>query len=260
MTTIGVFSARADGATTVAVGLASVLAARARTLVLDLNFENPEVATLLDLDPEIGIFHLAYKAQLAPVDRSELEHLGWRDQVAVLPGISRSEDVERISDHFLSALLQTASRSFENLVIDLGRLRSAPPLTDRLLWVVSPRHLGTSALERRYWEAEWQGADWLSRTDLVFNRHDDRAFAAVDRYARNEYGLETAGTIPEAPDHWRRVEQNHSLQALNMAAAYTSDPRYAKNHGDQALPTRHAFETLAERMWTAPLAGVVGSS
>jgi len=59
MTTVGVFSARADGATSIAIGLAAVLAARARTLLIDLNLDNPEVATILDLDPEIGIFDLS---------------------------------------------------------------------------------------------------------------------------------------------------------------------------------------------------------
>ena len=69
MTVFGVFSARADGATTVAVGLAAVLASRWRTLLMDLNLENPEVATILDLDPEVGIFDLAYKAQCSGTAR-----------------------------------------------------------------------------------------------------------------------------------------------------------------------------------------------
>ena len=46
MTTLGVYSARADGATSTAIGLAAVLAARARTLLIDLNLDNPEVATV----------------------------------------------------------------------------------------------------------------------------------------------------------------------------------------------------------------------
>ena len=125
MTTFGVFSARADGATTVAIGLAAVLAAKARTLLIDLNLDNPEVATILDLDPEVGIFDLAYKAQLAPVDRDELEtHTGLRDRIAVLPGITEQDDVSRITGHFLTGLLEAASRRYEHLVIDLGRMRS----------------------------------------------------------------------------------------------------------------------------------------
>lgn len=59
MAAIGVFSARADGATTIAVGMAAVLSARARTLLIDLNLDSPEIAPLLDLDASRNVFHLA---------------------------------------------------------------------------------------------------------------------------------------------------------------------------------------------------------
>ena len=255
MITVGVFSARADGATSVAIGLAGVLAARAQTLLIDLNLDNPEVATILDLDPEIGIFDLAYKAQLAPVDRDELEqHSGFRDRIAVLPGIHRLDDVARITPHFISGLLDAASRRFEHVVIDLGRLPSS--LGDatgagRLLWVVTPTPRGTAALERRYWEAERQGEEWLKKASIVVNRHNERAFAGFERYASEEYGLSTAGSLPDAPDYWTRVDLQHSVQALNVAETHTADPRYEKHHGPQALATRRAFETLAESL--APL-------
>src|SRR5258708_24186507 len=122
MTTVGVFSARADGATSVAIGLAAVLAARARTLLIDLNLENPEVATILDLDPEVGIFDLAYKAQLAPVDRDELEqHCGFRDRVSVVPGITRRDEVHPITDHYIFRLLEAAPRRLDHITISTGR-------------------------------------------------------------------------------------------------------------------------------------------
>ena len=255
MTTIGVFSARADGATSVAIGLAAVLAARARTLLIDLNLDNPEVATILDLDPEIGIFDLAYKAQLAPVDRDELEqHCGFRDRIAVVPGIKRRDDVHRISAHFISGLLDAASRRFEHVVIDLGRLPSSlaeATGSGRLLWVVTPTPRGTAALERRNWEGERQGEDWLKKASIVVNRHNQRAFAGFERYAGEEYGLSTAGSVPEAPDYWTRVDLQHSVQALNVAEIHTADPRYEKHHGPQALASRRAFEALADSF--APL-------
>ena len=255
MTTIGVFSARADGATAVAIGLAAVLAARARTLLIDLNLDNPEVATILDLDPEIGIFDLAYKAQLAPVDRDELEqHCGFRDRIAVVPGITRRDDVHRISAHFISGLLDAASRRFEHVVIDLGRLPSSlaeATGSGRLLWVVTPTPRGTAALERRYWEAERQGEDWLKKASIVVNRNNERAFAGFERYAGEEYGLSTAGSVPEAPDYWTRVDLQHSVQALNVAEIHTADPRYEKHHGSEALASRRAFEALADSF--APL-------
>ena len=258
MTTFGVFSARADGATTVAVGLAAVLAARSRTLLIDLNLDNPEVATILDLDPEVGIYDLAYKAQLAPVERDELEqHTGYRDRIAVLPGVSRRDDVGRITAHFLSGLLDAAARRYENVVIDLGRmpgLLASAAEAMRLLWVVTPTPRGTAALERRYWEAEREGAAWLKRPALVVNRHGERAFIGFERYAAGEYALSAAGTVPDATDYWMRVELGHSIEALNIAEAYIGDPRYEKLHGAQALATRRAFEALAESLAPIELA------
>ena len=258
MSTFGVFSARADGTTTVAVGLAAVLAARSRTLLIDLNLDNPEVATILDLDPEVGIYDLAYKAQLAPVDRDELEQLtGYRDRIAVLPGVSRRDDVGRITAHFLTGLLDAAARRYDHVVIDLGRmpgLLATAAEAMRLLWVVTPTPRGTAALERRYWEAEREGAAWLKRPALIVNRHSERAFTGFERYAACEYELSTAGTVPEAADYWTRVELGHSVEALNIAEAHTTDPRYEKHHGPQALATRRAFEALAESLAPIELA------
>ena len=258
MTTFGVFSARSDGATTVAVGLAAVLAGRSRTLLIDLNLDNPEVATIFDLDPEVGIYDLAYKAQLAPVDRDELEqHTGYRDRIAVLPGVSRRDDVGRITAHFLTGLLDAAARRYEHVVIDLGRmpgLLAAAAEAMRLLWVVTPTPRGTAALERRYWEAEREGAAWLKRPALVVNRHSERAFIGFERYAAGEYELSTEGIIPDAADYWMRVDLQHSVEALNIAETHTTDPRYEKHHGPQALATRRAFEALAESLAPIELA------
>ncbi len=259
MTVLGVFSARADGATTVAIGLAAVMAAKARTLLIDLDLDNPEIATILDVDPEVGIFDLAYKAQLAPVERDELEqHTGVRDRIAVLPGINRRDDVDRITPHFLSGLIDAASRHFEHVVIDLGRM---PTLTaavelDRLLWVVTPTARGTAALERRYWEAEREDAAWLKKAALVVNRHNGRAFTGFERYAADEYGLSTGGTLPETTDYWTRVDLQHSVDALNMAEIHTADPRYEKHHGAQALTARRAFDVLSESLTPVDLTAV----
>lgn len=255
MATIGVFSARADGATTVAVGLAAVLAAKSKTLLIDLNFDNPEIAPLLDVDPEFGVFDLAHNAQLAPVSDADLERrLGRRDGIAVLPGISREDDVEHISDHFLAGLLETATRRFDHVVIDLGRLRQGPRAsvaTGLLLWVATPTPLGMDALERRYWRVEEHGEEWLRRTRLVINRNTEGSLSGVERYAEGEYELETAGVIPDAPDYWRRVEFKHSPCALNIPG--TDDARYRKYHGEQALGVRQALEALAEQVTSAPV-------
>src|SRR6266567_3766610 len=223
MTVLGLFSARADGATTVAIGLAAVSAAKAPTLLIDLDLDNPEIATILDVDPEVGIFDLAYKAQLAPVERDELEqHTGVRDRIAVLPGINR------------------------RAAVDL----------DRLLWVVTPTARGTASLERRYWEAEREDAAWLKKAALLVNRHNGRAFTGFERYAADEYGLSTGGTLPETTDYWTRVDLQHSVDALNMAEIHTADPRYEKHHGPQALTARRAFDLLSESLTPVDLTAV----
>jgi len=164
------------------------------------------------------------------------------------------DDVHPITDHFIVGLLDAASRRFEHVVIDLGRLPSSlaeATGSGRLLWVVTPTPRGTAALERRNWEGERQGEDWLKKASIVVNRHNQRAFAGFERYAGEEYGLSTAGSVPEAPDYWTRVDLQHSVQALNVAEIHTADPRYEKHHGPQALASRRAFEALADSF--APL-------
>lgn len=213
---------------------------------------------MLDLDPEVGILDLAYKAQLAPVDRDELEqHTGYRDRIAVLPGVNRRDDVGRVTAHFLTGLLDAASRRYEHVVIDLGRmptLLAAAADEVQLLWVVTPTPRGTAALERRCSEAEREGEAWLKRPALVVNRHSERAFVGFERYAAGEYELTTAGTLPEAPDYWMRVDLQHSVEAMNIADAHASDPRYEKHYGPQAIATRRAFEALAESLIPIELA------
>ena len=68
-----------------------------------------------------------------------------------------------------------------------------------------------------------------------------------------EDALATAGTIPEASDYWVRVDLQHSVEALNIAEAHTTDPRYEKHHGPQALATRRAYEALAESLTAVEL-------
>lgn len=254
MPVFGVFSARSDGATTVSVGLAAVLSQSSRTLLIDLNLQLSEIAPLLDLDSTRNLFHLAYNAQLAPVDGDDLEaHLSWRDGIGVLPGVRKPGHVESISDHFLSGLLEAAAKRFDNVVLDLGRVRAELPATvssGQLLWVVSPTPLGMDALERRYWQLDEAAPAWLQPVRVVLNRVNESSLVGTDRYVEREYDLKVAGSIPDTPDFWRRVELQHSPRALNVSDP--KHPRYRKTHGEQALRARQAFQELAQALTTTP--------
>src|SRR3989442_6027151 len=84
---IVIVSARSDGASSLALGLAAVLGARHRTVLVDLNRDNAEIATFLNADESKTLYHLAYNAQLAAITEIELrEHFQWQDGLAVLPG------------------------------------------------------------------------------------------------------------------------------------------------------------------------------
>src|SRR5438132_5423309 len=95
---IAVVSARSDGATSLALGLAAVLGARHRTVLVDLNRDNAEIATFLNADESKTLYHLAYNAQLAAITEIELrEHIQWQDGFAVLPGITDQRQAEQIT-------------------------------------------------------------------------------------------------------------------------------------------------------------------
>jgi len=251
----GVVSARSDGATTVAVGLAAVLARENRTLLLDLHHESAEIAPLLDLDTTAGIAQLAYNAQLAPVDAGELEkHVTWRDGIAVLPGVRVPRLAERVSDHFLTGLLAAARQRFEEIVIDLGRVREtgfpAALSTARLLWVARPSPMGMEAMERWRGELYESHRRWLDSMAVVLNRVGEASLAGADRYVIDEQDLPVIASIPETPQFWARVELQHSVRALNTAGP--DHPRFRKTHGEEAVVARAAFENLATALAAAP--------
>src|SRR2546423_15107163 len=84
---IAIVSARSVGATSLALGLAAVVGARHRTVLVDLNRDNAEIATFLNADESKTVYHLAYNAQLAAITEIELRgHLQWQEGFAVLPG------------------------------------------------------------------------------------------------------------------------------------------------------------------------------
>jgi Mrp family chromosome partitioning ATPase len=69
---VGVLSARPDGATSVALGLAARLSAHRRVITIDLSLHRPEVAALLNLDESAGVHRLASRSRLAGVTGADL--------------------------------------------------------------------------------------------------------------------------------------------------------------------------------------------
>src|SRR5436305_9867418 len=125
---IAIVSARSDGATSLALGLAAVMGARHRTVLLDLNRDNAEIATFLNADESKTLYHLAYNAQLAAITEIEMrEHLQWQDGFAVLPGITDQRQAEQITPLFRANLLQARRKESEVVLVDGGRLRQSLP-------------------------------------------------------------------------------------------------------------------------------------
>lgn len=243
-------SARPDGATTIAAGIAAVLSQTGRTLLIDLNLDRPELAALLDIDDAPNLFHLAYRSKLGPASTPELEdHLQWRDGIGVLPGIARPDDAVEVTDAFIDGLLATAARSFEHIVIDAGRPRPALPASiasAALLWVIAPTPLGLSALDRTVQGLEETQCPWLARARVVVNRESANSLAGVERFVEHEQRLGAAGRVPLAPDYWGAVELTHSLRALTVPMPAAD--RYAKAYGDSALAVRRAIEALIDSL------------
>ncbi len=255
---ITVVSARPDGASSIAAATAAVLSQAGRTLLVDLNLDRPEQAVLLDLDDSPNLFHLAYRSKLGPASSAELEdHLQWRDGIAVLPGIARSDDAVEVTDAFIDGLVATAARSYEHVVLDAGRPRLSLPSSltaGVILWVIAPSPLGLAALDKAAGALEEAQSPWLARARVILNRVSERSLTGVERFVEREHGLRPAGQIPAASDFWADVELSHSLRALTVPMP-TGD-RYVKAYGGAALAVRRAIESMLDSLREAE--GAVG--
>jgi len=254
--TIAVVSARPDGATCLAVGLAAAFSADARSLLIDLNLDRPELAALLELDERQNLYHLAYNAQLAPAGPEDLEeHVRWRDNLAVITGITHPMHRARISDLFVDGMLSTAQQKFEHVTVDLGRARGQIPTSlasGALLWCVTPSPLGLAAFDRCYRLLEEERCDWLDSVQVVVTRVADDSLAAADRFLEREYRVRVVASIPHCPGYWRQVEISHSLRALTVPLMDRG--RYLRAYGPDALRTKESLLALAERLAAAQLA------
>ena len=247
-------SARPDGATSLALALATRLSEAHRVLVVDLCLERPEVATLLDIDGSPSVYQLAYQSRLGMVRPDELEaHVQWHDGMAVLAGSwTLPEQREEISDHFIDGLLATAAASFDHVVLDLGRARATLPpavANGTLVWVVTPSPLGLAALDGSMRQLDALGCEWTTSeraVRVVLNRVSEQPWRGAGRFIEREYGMEVAGEVPLAPQFWQAVELSHSLRALRVPIP--DRKRFVRAYGTDAWAMRQALDKLAEKL------------
>ena len=250
---IAVASARPDGGTTLALGLAALMSRTDRTLLIDLNVDRAEIAALLDIEESRTVSHLAYNAQLSPVTQQDLEdHLAWHEGLAVLPGVADATQGRQIRNHFVAGVLQAAQSGFKHVVCDLGRVRpDLPPaaVTDALLWAVAPTPLGIWAFDRAFRQAREAEAEWLGQARAVVTQEAADSLGGVPAYLKREYGVHVLGELPYEPRFWRSVQVSHSLRALNVEMH--DQARYLRAYGPDALRTREALERLVAEITPA---------
>lgn len=250
MRVAGVTSAHAAGATSLAAGLAGQIAGDERVLLVDLNPDLAQLATLLDLDDSANVYHLAHRARLEPVTAAMLdEHIRWHEGLAVLPGATDPSQAHLISDHFVNGLLDVAAGAYSWVVIDLGRVRpDLHPVAPRgvLLWIVTPSPLGLAAFDRRFQQLRAADVPWLQRVQVVVNQAAEDSLLGVAEFLEREYGVAVAGTVPYEPGFWRGLEISHSLQAFS--AELRDEERYVSWFGRSALRTRRALEAVVGRV------------
>ncbi len=245
-TVVGVTSARPDGATSVAIGLAATLAATRRTLIIDLNLDRAEVADLLDLPSDRNLYHLAYIAQLGPLTASDLEqHTGWRDGLGCIAGVPGPEQGRLIEPAFLRGLLLMAAERFDAVVVDHGRLRPDLMLTEEcghLLLAVTPNSLGLAALDgARSQIADGRPELW-ARQEIVMTRTSSFTAPGALEFFHRAYGMTTIGDIPHAEDFWRELVGTHSLRAFLLPR--DDDRQFARANGEESLRMNAAFGAL----------------
>ncbi len=245
---VSMFSARPDGATSVAVGLAAVLSQTSRVLLIDLCPLGPEVAPLLDVEDSPNVYELSFLARLSPVSASELEaHVQWRDGLGVLAGIwPTAGQREEITDVFVEGLVSAATSRFDYVLVDLGRPRpTLPPAlaSGLLVWVVTPSPLGMAAVDHTIASLNEQEATWLPSARVVLNRVDERSWRDVERFIELEYRMRVVAKLPLADESWRALEKRHSLAPFCVAVP--DRKRHQRAYGSDAWRTRQALEELA---------------
>jgi Mrp family chromosome partitioning ATPase len=244
---VAVTSARPDGATSVAMGLAGTLARAGRALLIDLNLARPEVAPILDLEERHGLYHLAYAAQLEAVRPSDLEeHVSWRDGLGIVAGIHHDAQATQVTDHFLAGLFDAARESFDAVVVDAGTVNGNlfGARVDEVLWVVTAGGRGLAAFGRAYDHLEDSATvrARLNQAQIVLNRVSATSFRDPEGLFEQQYGLKVISSIPDLAAFWGRVELEHSLRFFS--APEMPKDKFVKAYGADAYVAREAFDQL----------------
>jgi Flp pilus assembly CpaE family ATPase len=243
-------SARPEGATSLAIGLAAVLSASTRTLLMDLNPQRPEIAQLLDVDDNLNVYHLAYRAQLSPVSPTELKsQLRWHEDLAVLPGITNPDQASVLNDQGVTFLVAAAQPLFDHVVLDLGPVQPAFQGLVReasILWVLSPTKLGLASFDRCLERMRPAGASWREGTYALLNQVGHLSLPGVPEFLQRQHGIPTVGAVPHEPDFWLDLVQYSSIKALQ--AEMGSRSQYIRMFGDPAFHTRKALDELIDQL------------
>jgi len=193
----------APGKTTIAIALASSLAASGHSTVLvDADLRGGNVAPYLDLDPRRGLVGLASAA--GPLAGRLAAELQEGPGFAVLAGVERPELAISLSDDVLGSTVAALRDRFARVVVDLGA-PAAPPLlrgSEEVL-LVSGADLVSVWNARIGLRAISEGAGGAVITALV-NRREGR-----EHYDREEIeralGIPVLGVVREDRKAARRA-------------------------------------------------------
>ena len=206
-----VSGAGSPGRSTLAVGLAAALGARAPTILVDGDLAGPSAAALVGVDPRRNIFQVAYMQPETPQEwDAELARnvqrldprspFGW-----VLCGMITRRMSAGVAPDFYARLLAELRARYRHVVIDLGADLTGTDATlhrvaldeaDQVILVAGPDPEGLSRAQVALFELEGPRLRVPpERITVVVNRHDRRRH---HRRAEIEYalGLPLAALIP----------------------------------------------------------------
>jgi pilus assembly protein CpaE len=182
------------GTTTVALNLAVQLAMQTRKRVVLLDLARPfgQISLMLDLEPRFTI--LDALERIARLDEALLASMAMRHKTGVeilagpLHAPMKAEQRQSVTLAALTQLVETAGRSFDFTVVDMGVVNAAewaPVLANAgtLLLVAEPSVLALGMISRHISAAVPAGVD-SDRIQVIVNRwrqNDDAILAAFEK-------------------------------------------------------------------------------